>query len=302
MKKLLIVCSLLLCSALLTRAQDIAPLLNELPSDTVFACGIKVAKLSRAPLFKKYLAESVAQNVKEQLGDKTASDDFAANITYFLLSSAEPSEKNCDIQMLLPQGSEIRKKLTQMKDAVPVKYGSLTASRLPNGAEYVFPSENRLLLSTASLQSFLNAKKGLPQNLRQTFTDSAAFATGFLIVKDTLRKDNPVLAGMERILFRLSFADKTESGFRLSVDISCLNADAAKQTMMSAQQVQLMIGILVNNTDPALAQEFNKTALLKVEGNTVKIQYLFSEQLIRKFSVLAQSGALKNMMQDDSDF
>ena len=71
---------------------------------------------------------------------------------------------------------------------------------------------------------------------------------------------------------------------------------------MHAQQLQLLTGFFINNLDPDLAQEFNKSAVVKAEGNNVRLQFLITEKLIQKLSVLAEPGALKNMMADDSDF
>ena len=117
-----------------------------------------------------------------------------------------------------------------------------------------------------------------------------------------MKLENPFAASLDQLRYSLEAVPGTASDLIFRLDAACATTDAANKTMMLLQQLQLLAGFFINNQDPDLAQEFNKSAAVKTEGNNVRFQVLITEKLLQKLSVLAEPGVLKNMMADDSDF
>ena len=169
---------------------------------------------------------------------------------------------------------------------------------MDNGVEFAFLADNLMLFSTGTgMKTYFSAKKGLSPKLNQLLADtgSKTIFNGFMVLSAELKKANPVAAPVELISYMVETAGKADSDLLLSINVACVNADAARQTMMMAQQLQLGAGMFINNMDPDLAQSFNQSASIKTDGNNVRLKFLFTEKLIQKLSVLAEPGVLKSM-------
>ena len=297
---------ILFCSVLLTfalAAEETAGLFRMIPSDTVFALGVDCAKLRSHPLFHKYFAEgALIKDLEKKIDNKSA--NTLKNLQYLLIVSSDVLFRSANVLIRIPDAEAIQAELAGDKEVLPVKCTSLTAYRMPNGMEFAFPGKNLICASTSSMKTFLDAKKGLPGKFAGVFEkkNENTLASGFLALTEELKQKSPAAAGLNLITCSLETASATSPDLIFRADAVCTDAEAAKKTVMHAQQLQLLTGFFINNLDPDLAQEFNKSAVVKAEGNNVRLQFLITEKLIQKLSVLAEPGALKNMMADDSDF
>ncbi len=299
---------ILFCSVLLTfalAAEETAGLFRMIPSDTVFALGVDCAKLRSHPLFHTYFEEAaLLKDLEKKIDSKSA--NTLKNLQYLLVVSSDPLFQSVNALVQIPDAEvkAIQAELAGDKEALPVKCTALTAYRMPNGMEFAFPGKNLICASTSSVKNFLDAKKGLPEKFAGVFEkkNENTLASGFLALTEELKQKSPAAAGLNLITCSLETASATSPDLIFRADAVCTDAEAAKKTVMHAQQLQLLTGFFINNLDPDLAQEFNKSAVVKAEGNNVRLQFLITEKLIQKLSVLAEPGALKNMMADDSDF
>ena len=300
MKKILAIVFCFAIQAAVFSAEGENDLSRNIPADTVFAIGIDMAKLYTHPAIRKYFSDTF---VTKTLEEKTGAAALPESLDYLLISSSELSGTSFNVMLQMRNAAALQETLAKSKDITQVQYGSLTAHRIASGMEFAFPAENLVLASTSSLKSYLDAKKGLPDNLANLFgKNKRTFASAFLILPDDLKKTNPAATGLDRITCSLEAAGETSSDLIFRANAACSDADATRKTMMLAQQLQLLAGVFINNLDPDLAQDFNKSAVVKTEGNNVHLQFLITEKLIQKLSVLTEPGVLKGMMADDSDF
>ncbi len=302
MKKLFTaLCFVFLAAAL--PAQNKAELLGNVPADTAFALGIDTARLYNMPLFQKYFADTFfVKAFEKNIRANSPTRKFGQ---YMLITSRDLTANGVNVLIQIPNAAEMKTALAQGKQALPVKYGAHTAYRMDSGFEFTFLADNLMLFSSGTgMKAYFSAKKGLSPRLSQLLADSGTgtIFNGFMMPSAELKKANPVAAPVELISYMVDTAGKTNSDLLLSISIACVNADAAKRTMMLAQQLQLGAGMFINNMDPDLAQDFNQSASIKTDGNNVRLKFLFKEKLIQKLSVLAEPGVLKSMMADDSDF
>ena len=296
MKKFFAVFCLVFLTAALF-ALDKGKLAGIVPADTTFALGIDTARLYSLPLFQKYFAntffvKSFEKNVKAGTSDRKLGQ-------YMLISSRSLTADGTTELIQMPNAAEMK------KQAVPVKYGANTAYRIGGGFEFVCLADDMVLWSTGTgLKAYFSAEKGLPTELARFLADagSGTIFSGFMVPSAELKKTNPMAAPVKLVSYTVDTVDKANSDLRLGINIACVSADAAKQTMMTAQQLQLVAGMFINNMDPDLAQSFNQAASIVTDGNNVRLKFLFTEKLIQKLSVLAEPGVLKSMMTEDSDF
>ena len=261
-------------------------LLRHVPADTALVFGADVAALCRHPSFRNILTDNM---LSDTLGKKAghASGLDIKTIRYVLITSSDPLARSVNILIQTPNAAEIQAALKKDKDIAQVQYGPLAVCRVPGGVEFASSDKNMILFSTSSLKAFQEAEKGLPAGLAKLFEkDGTRFAA----------------AGLKSITCTLDPASGTSSDLIFRADAECTDAAAAKRSMMLAQQLQLLAGVFINNLDPDLAQDFNKNASVKTEGNNVRLQFLITEKLIQKLSVLAEPGVLKSLMADDPDF
>ena len=302
MKNLFTVLCLVFLAAALS-AQNKTELFRNVPADTTFALGIDTAKLYSLPLFQKYFANTFfVKAFEKNIRAKSPDRKFGQ---YMLVTSPDLTPDSINVLIQLPDAAEMKTALIQSKQAVPVKYGGNTFYRMDNGVEFAFLADNLMLFSTGTgMKTYFSAKKGLSPKLNQLLADtgSKTIFNGFMVLSAELKKANPVAAPVELISYMVETAGKADSDLLLSINVACVNADAARQTMMMAQQLQLGAGMFINNMDPDLAQSFNQSASIKTDGNNVRLKFLFTEKLIQKLSVLAEPGVLKSMMAEDSDF
>lgn len=296
---------ILFCSVLLTfalAAQETAGLFRMIPADTKFALGLDTAKLCKHPLMHKYFAEgALAKELEKEIPDNSA--EAVKSIQYLLILSSDPLSRSVNLLMQAKDSEAIRALLTKDKEVRTVPCGQFTAYRISDSLEFVFPGRNLICASSSSVKNFLDAKKGLPDSFAGMFEkkNGNVLVSGFLILTDDMKRENPFAASLDQLRYSLE-AVPGASDLIFRLDAACATTDAANKTMMLLQQLQLLAGFFINNQDPDLAQEFNKSAAVKTEGNNVRFQVLITEKLIQKLSVLAEPGALKNMMADDSDF
>ncbi len=277
-------------------------LLRHVPADTALVFGADVAALCRHPSFRNILTDNM---LSDTLGKKAghASGLDIKTIRYVLITSSDPLARSVNILIQTPNAAEIQAALKKDKDIAQVQYGPLAVCRVPGGVEFASPDKNMILFSTSSLKAFQEAEKGLPAGLAKLFEkDGTRFAAAGLIPSEELKNTNPAAAGLKSITCTLDPASGTSSDLIFRADAECTDAAAAKRSMMLAQQLQLLAGVFINNLDPDLAQDFNKNASVKTEGNNVRLQFLITEKLIQKLSVLAEPGVLKSLMADDPDF
>ena len=297
--------SFLICLVLLTFslfAEGKKELLSHVPADTTFVFGIDVAAFCRHPSFRNVLKDNALSETLEKNAGGASGLDIKT-IQYVLVMSSDPLSRIVNLLVQTPNAAEIQAALRKDKNAVPVQYGPLAACRVSGGAEFASPAKNMLLISTKTLKGFPEMEKGMPAGFAKLFeNDGMRFAAAGLIPSDDLKKANAAAAGLKIITCTLDAAPGSSSDLIFRAEAECTDAAAAKRSMMLAQQLQLLAGVFINNLDPDLAQEFNKNAAVKTEGNNVRLQFPVTEKLIQKLSVLAEPGVLKNMTADDSDF
>ena len=298
--------STLFCSMLLTfalAAQETAGLISMIPADTKFALGLDTAKLCKHPLIHKFFAEgALVKELEKDIAENSA--EAVKSIQYLLILSSDPLSRSVNLLMQAKDTEAIRALLTNDKEVKTVPCGQLTAYRISDSMEFVFPGKNLICASLSSVKNFLDAKKGLPDSFAGMFEkkNENVLVSGFLILTDDIKQEKPFAASLDQLRYSLEAVPGNASDLILRLDAACATTDAANKTMMLVQQLQLLAGFFINTLDPDLAQEFNKSATVKIEGNNVRFQVLITEKLIQKLSVLAEPGVLKNMVADDSDF
>ena len=246
MKKLFTVLCLVFLAAALS-AQNKTELFRNVPADTTFALGIDTAKLYSLPLFQKYFANTFfVKAFEKNIRAKSPDRKFGQ---YMLVTSPDLTPDSINVLIQLPDAAEMKTALIQSKQAVPVKYGGNTFYRMDNGVEFAFLADNLMLFSTGTgMKTYFSAKKGLSPKLNQLLADtgSKTIFNGFMVLSAELKKANPVAAPVELISYMVETAGKADSDLLLSINVACVNADAARQTMMMAQQAGLKPGEFIH--------------------------------------------------------
>ncbi len=289
---------LLFLAAFTMFAQDLALIFQAVPANSTFLLGVNSAEFRKLPVYQKHIANSTL--VKEM--EKSFGPDMSS---YAMFASPDPMSQKF---YLITETAQTQQKILALiknktgQDPKIVNYGGAKVYRCADGVEISFPKKNLVVMSNTSLEPYFKEKKGLPAALRAPFGKDPV--SGVFSLPGEMRKSNPMLASMERIIFRIAVPEKSAaSELDFSLDVACNSADGAKQTMMLMQQLQLALGIFMNNTDPELAQDFNKSTEIKTNGTTVSMRLGVSEKMIRQLSLLADPETLKALAGGgDSDF
>lgn len=123
---------------------------------------------------------------------------------------------------------------------------------------------------------------GLDERKRKELTVPHALAAGYTEISAQLLAENPFLPRILRAVYSLA-AGKDESLY-IRVSATCADEELANQTLMQVQQYVMIGGIVLNQLDPELMQEWMTSVKVNRDKTAVNLNAYFSKRFITRLA------------------
>jgi len=146
-----------------------------------------------------------------------------------------------------------------------------------------FLTRNVAVITKDDLSGYRKFKElGLPEPKRKELTVPKSLAAGYSEISAEFLAENPYLPKIRRAVYSLSAGKDGSLQIRVSAD--CANEELANQTLMQAQQYVMVGGIVLNQLDPELMQEWLTSVRAARDKTAVNLNAYFSKRFITRLT------------------
>lgn len=187
---------------------------------------------------------------------------------------------------------------------VPVPGTNPTERRFTLEGDQVFPgislkkrtfavtllSKNVAVFAKDDLSNYHKIKRsGLSKKQIKELNPPKALAAGFVEFTAEFLADNPYLPQIQRAGYTLS-AEK-DGSLRINASAVCIEEQMANQTLIQIQQFVMIGGMMLNQLDPELMQEWITSVRAGRDKNTVGVNALFTKSFITRLAAASEKLA-----------
>ncbi len=154
----------------------------------------------------------------------------------------------------------------------------------------MFLSGNVAVFAKDDLSGYRKFKGlGLSEKQRKELNPPKALAAGFIEFTAEFLADNPYLPQIQRAVYMLS-AGK-DGSVRINAAAVCMNEQMANQTLIQIQQFVMVGGMMLNQLDPELMQEWITSVRAGRDQNEVSINAFFTRDFINRLTAASEKLA-----------
>ena len=158
-----------------------------------------------------------------------------------------------------------------------------------------FLSPNVAVFAKDSLSNY-RSTPGLPENKRKELDVPRALAAGFVEISPGFLADNPYLPQIQRAVYALTA--ENDGAVRINASALCADEKMANQTLIQIQQFVMVGGLMLNQADPELMQDWLSSVRINREKNRILLNAFFTRQFLARLE--SASGKLsENMKSND---
>ena len=151
----------------------------------------------------------------------------------------------------------------------------------------MFLSGNVAVFAKDDLSNYHKVKKlGLSEQQCKELNPPKALAAGFVVFTADFLADNPYLPQIQRAVYALS-AEKGGS-LRINASAVCADKEMAKQTLAQVQQFVMIGGMMLNQLDPELMQEWITSVRAGRDKNAVTVNAFFTRDFINRLAAASE--------------
>ena len=153
-----------------------------------------------------------------------------------------------------------------------------------------FPARNVAVIAKDDLSGYRKIKElGLSERKRNELTVPRSLAAGFSEISAEFLAEYPYLPKIRRAVYSLT-AGK-DGSLQIRASASCADETLANQTLMQVQQFVMVGGIMLNQLDPELMQEWLTSVKAGRNKTTVKLNAHFSKHFITRLAEASEQLA-----------
>ena len=130
---------------------------------------------------------------------------------------------------------------------------------------------------------------GLPEKKRKELNVPKALVSGFVEFTPEFLADNPYLPQIQRAVYSLSGGK--DGSVRIQAAAVCADEKMANQTMIQVQQFVMVGGLMLNQVDPELMQEWITSVRVGRDKNAVSVNAFFTKSFINRLAAASEKAA-----------
>ena len=129
---------------------------------------------------------------------------------------------------------------------------------------------------------------GLPEKKRKELNVPKALVAGFVDFTPEFLADNPYLPQIQRAVYSLS--GEKDGSVRILALADCADEKMANQTMIQIQQFVMVGGLMLNQVDPELMQEWITSVRVGRDKNEVSVNAFFTKSFINRLAAASEKA------------
>ncbi len=154
----------------------------------------------------------------------------------------------------------------------------------------MFLSGNVAVLAKDSLSNYRKfSMLGLSEQQRKELNPPKALAAGFVEFSAEFLADNPYLPQIQRAVYALTAGQ--DGSVRINASGVCRNEEIANQTLVQVQQFVMVGGLMLNQLDPELMQEWIASVRAGRDKNLVSLNAFFTRDFINRLAAASEKLA-----------
>ena len=130
---------------------------------------------------------------------------------------------------------------------------------------------------------------GLSEQQRKDLNPPKALAAGFVEFTAEFLADNPYLPQIQRAVYALAAGN--DGSVRINASAVCADEKMANQTLIQIQQFAMIGGMMLNQLDPELMQEWITSVRAGREKNAVSVNGFFTKDFITRLAAASEKAA-----------
>ncbi|MBQ6599366.1 MAG: hypothetical protein IJH79_17600 [Lentisphaeria bacterium] len=130
---------------------------------------------------------------------------------------------------------------------------------------------------------------GLPMKKRKELDAPRALVSGFVEFTPEFLADNPYLPQIQRAVYSLS--GEKDGSVRIQAAAVCADEKMANQTLIQIQQFVMVGGLMLNQVDPELMQEWITSIRAGRDKNAVSVNAFFTKSFITRLAAASEKAA-----------
>ena len=130
---------------------------------------------------------------------------------------------------------------------------------------------------------------GLPEKKRKELDVPKALVSGFVEFTPEFLADNPYLPQIQRAVYSLS--GEKDGSVRIQATAGCADEKMANQTLIQIQQYVMVGGLMLNQVDQELMQEWITSIRAGRDKNTVSVNAFFTKSFITRLTAASEKAA-----------
>ena len=151
-----------------------------------------------------------------------------------------------------------------------------------------FLSPNVAVFAKDSLSNYRSTPV-LPENKRKELDVPKALVAGFVEFSPGFLADNPYLPQIQRAVYSLTA--ENDGAVRINASALCADEKMANQTLVQIQQFVMVGGLMLNQADPELMQEWITSVRAARDKNAVSINAFFTKSFISRLAAASEKVA-----------
>lgn len=130
---------------------------------------------------------------------------------------------------------------------------------------------------------------GLSERKRKELDPPMALVSGFVEFTPEFLADNPYLPQIQRAVYFLSGGK--DGSVRIQASAACADEKMANQTLIQIQQYVMVGGLMLNQVDPELMQEWITSVRAGQDKNAVSLNAFFTKSFISRLAAASEKAA-----------
>lgn len=151
-----------------------------------------------------------------------------------------------------------------------------------------FLSPNVAVFAKDGLSNY-RSTAGLPDKKRKELNVPKALVSGFVEFTPEFLADNPYLPQIQRAVYSLTGGK--DGSVRIQAAAFCVNEKMANQTVIQVQQFVMIGGLMLNQVDPELMQEWITSIRAERDKNAVSVNAFFTKSFITRLAAASEKAA-----------
>jgi hypothetical protein len=151
-----------------------------------------------------------------------------------------------------------------------------------------FLSPNVAVFAKDGLSNY-RSSAGLPEKKRKELNVPKALVSGFVEFTPEFLADNPYLPQIQRAVYSLSGGK--DGSVWIQASAVCADEKMAKQTLIQVQQFVMVGGLMLNQVDPELMQEWVTSVRVGQNKNAVSVNAFFTKSFITRLAAASEKAA-----------